>query len=141
LSRGSSTSHIKSQSTIRNLADSNHNGLATFFQPPSPRIHFQPILDISNQSMGPSLPGRDARSDSGYDSGSFVLPSTQPLELGEFTVNKSTSNFQALPLSEMDKIITVHSNSSDLTQEYSAVITSDRIGHLNSELLFSANNF
>jgi hypothetical protein len=62
------------------------------------------------------------------------------LELGEFTVNNSTSNFQAVPLPEMNKSAAGHPNSINLTQANSTGITTNGIGHLNSELLYSENN-
>ena len=40
----------------------------------------------------------------------------------------------------MNKETADHPSSSDLTHANSAGITTDGIGHLNSELLFSANN-
>jgi hypothetical protein len=88
--------------------------------------------------MTPSKPGRNDRSDSGYDSSSFVMPSTLPLTPGESSVNASISSSQILPPPEgTQETAGLADSEAALTQEKlysnSDAITSTGNDHLNSE--------
>jgi hypothetical protein len=100
LPQGFSISPPRSQPAISSLGNRSQSRLPAFFQPPSPQNHLESSLDISDRNTTPSKPNSNDRSDSGYDSGSFVLLSTQPLTPADSAVNSSAGS---LPLLEMNQ--------------------------------------
>jgi len=91
-SQGLETSPPTSQATTNTSpGDQSQVRLPPFFQPPSPQNHLESGLGISDPNTTPSKPDRNNRSDSGYDSSSFIMSSTPPLTLSESGVYTSAS--------------------------------------------------
>jgi hypothetical protein len=143
LSQGFSISPPRSQPTISNPGNRSQSRLPAFFQPPSPQNHLESGLDISDRNTTPSKPDSNDRSDSGYDSGSFVLPSTQPLTPVDSAVNSSA---ESLPLLEMNQETAHYADHEiDLTQAKpdsdTEAVSSSRNGSSNSEAYLPLNLF
>lgn len=146
-SQGLASSPLRSQpTTIASSGERSQARLPPFFQPPSPKNHLESGLDISDLNITPSKPDRNERSDSGYDSSSFVMPSTLPLAHGESSVSTSASRSQILLPPEGNQETTGHADSeAALTQANLAsnaeAITTAGNDHLNSEPYLSQNPF
>lgn len=96
-SQGFAASPLRNRpTTIASSGDPSQARLSPFFQPPSPKNHLESGWDILDPNITPSNPDHNDRSDSGYDSSSFVIPSTLPLTPGGSSVNTSASNSQTL---------------------------------------------
>ena len=145
-SNGFSTSPLRSQPTNGSSEDRSQARLLAFYQPPSPQNHLESRLDISDRNMTLLKPDRNSRSDSGYDSSSFALPSTISLTPGDCTINRSNLSFQSLPPLEMNQETAGHAdNGVGLTQAKldlnAGAITTGENSHLNSELYLYQNAF
>ena len=130
------TSPLRSQPTRGSPGDRSRPRLPAFFQPPSPQNHLESGLDLSDRNITPSKPDRNDRSDSGYDSSSFILP--LPVTPSDSTVNTSTSSSQTLPLLEMNQQTTGRAdNEISVTQPRihptAGAITSIEMSGMNSE--------